>query len=139
MAPNGTSDCRKQIYPMCDCKHCPDSTWANHDSHMCVEICPNGTLPYKTSKDCVKKCPTGEVPKGGLLGHNIAQVPGGEDYQECQACEEGLLADREKEVCVEECPECTAENKATKECVKEVGCELASPAADHEMSLFLIE
>ena len=107
MAPNGTDECREQIYSMCDCNHCPSGTWADHDSHICVATCPNGTLSYKTPKDCVEKCPTGHVPKGGLLGRGIAEVPAGEDYQECQVCEKGTAADRELEVCVEKCPEGT--------------------------------
>ena len=69
--------------------------------------------------------------KGGILGLGIAEVPAGEDYQECQACEYGTFADRELEVCVEACPKGTKVNQG--ECVKDA-LKMAQLAASEDAS-----
>jgi len=89
----------------------------------------------------------GHVPKGGILGRGIAEVPAGEDYQECQACEKGTAADRKLEVCVEMCPEGTnleayeTSDGQVRECVKTKMAQLqaASEDASPEESLFQLE
>lgn len=121
-----------------ECENCPNSTWADHNSHICVEICPNVTLSYKTPKDCVARCPTSHIPKGGKFGRDIADVPEGEDYQECIRCEEGLWADRELEICVEDCPKGTTKNDATKECIKDPEPE-SDDAEEEAPTLVILE
>ena len=78
----------------------------------------------------------GHVPKGGILGRGIAEVPAGEDYQECQACEKGTAADRKLEVCVEMCPEGTKVKAygQLRECVKDALKMAQPPAASEDAS-----
>lgn len=91
------------------CQACADDTFADHDTHSCVESCPS-SIPYRTAgptdppqrthlilwcagRDCVASCPSGQSPKGG----------DGIDNVQCAACADGKYADHFEQACVETC------------------------------------